>query len=235
MQHKSKTTAEEFFVVKDLERSLLGRQAAESLNLVNRVDALNSTETKERIKESHPNLFNGLGLIKHQEYDIKPTPNVSPFAITVPRQVPIPLRKESETQRNATNETQWSISRVEDSTEWCAPMVVMPKRDGKVGICVDLTRLNEFVDRENHPPPTTDATSANLAGARYFSKLDANSGFWQIKLSESSKHLTTFITPWKRYCFNVLPFGISSGSEKLIPEMYVPNPRRLGRTRMQHR
>ncbi|CAB3999375.1 Retrovirus-related Pol poly from transposon [Paramuricea clavata] len=74
--------------------------------------------------------------------------------------------------------------------------------------------LNQFVQRENHPLPTTDTTFANFAGARYFTKLDANSGFWQIKLSERSKPLTTFITPWGRYCFNVLPFGISSGSEK---------------------
>ena len=68
--------------------------------------------------------------------------------------------------------------------------------------------------RENHPLPTTATTFANLAGARYFSELDANSGYWQIKLSERSKPLTTFITPWGRYCFNVLAFGISSGSEK---------------------
>ena len=99
LQHKSKITAEKIFVVEGLERSLLGRHAAQSLNLVNRVDALNSTETKERIKENYPNLFNGLGQIKHQEYDIKLTTDVTPFAITVPRQVPIPLRKETESER----------------------------------------------------------------------------------------------------------------------------------------
>ena len=93
-------------------------------------------------------------------------------------------------------------------------MVVTPKGNGKVRICVDLTKLNQFVQRENHPLPTIDTTLGNLAGARHFSKLDANSGFWQIKLSERSRFLTTFITPWGRYCFNVLPFGISSGSEK---------------------
>ena len=122
--------------------------------MVNRVDALNSTETKEIIKEKHPNLFNGLGQIKHQEYDIKLTPDVTPFAITVPRQVPIPLRKktECELQRMERNGV---ISPVEDPTEWCAPMVVTPKSDGKVRICVDLTSLNEFVQRENHPLPTT--------------------------------------------------------------------------------
>ena len=59
-----------------------------------------------------------------------------------------------------------------------------------------------------------DLTLGKLAGAKYFTKLDANSGFWQIKLAESSRPLTTFITPWGRYCFNVLPYGISSGSEK---------------------
>ena len=59
-----------------------------------------------------------------------------------------------------------------------------------------------------------DTTLGKLAGAKFFSRLDANSGFWRIKLSERSRPLTTFITPWGRYCFNVLLFGISSGSEK---------------------
>ncbi|CAB4025773.1 Transposon Ty3-G Gag-Pol poly, partial [Paramuricea clavata] len=213
LRHEDKTTTEEIFVVKGLERSLLGRQAAHSLNLLNCVDALNSNEMKESVKEKYPNLFTGLGQIKDQEYDIKVTHEATPFAITVPRQVPIPLRKETERELQRM-ERNGVISRVEDPTEWCAPMVVTPKSNGKVRVCVDLTKLNQFVQRENHPLPTTDTTFANLAGARYFTKLDANSGFWQIKLSERSKPLTTFITPWGRYCFNVLPFGISSGSEK---------------------
>ena len=188
----------------------LGREAAQGLNLLNRVNALSSIETKERIKEKYPNLFIGPGQIKHQEYDIKLTPKVTPFAITVPRLVPIPLRKktERELQRMKRNAV---IAR---RSEWCAPMVVTPKSDGKVRICADLTNLNEFVQCENHPLPTTDATLANLAGARYFSRLDVNPGFWQIKLSERSKPLKTFITPWVRYCFNDLSFGISSRPEK---------------------
>ncbi|KAL5500080.1 hypothetical protein EMCRGX_G011580 [Ephydatia muelleri] len=44
-------------------------------------------------------------------------------------------------------------------------------------------------------------------------QLDANSGFWQIKLSESSSPLTTFITPFGRFCFQRLPFGITSAPE----------------------
>ena len=46
-----------------------------------------------------------------------------------------------------------------------------------------------------------------------FSKLDAISGFWQVVFEPESKLLTTFITPWGRYCFNRMPFGISSAPE----------------------
>ena len=92
-------------------------------------------------------------------------------------------------------------------------MVVVSKANGKVRICVDLTRLNDSVCRERHPLPAVDQTLAQLAGARVFSKLDANSGFWQIPLSPESIPLTTFITPYGRYCFNRLPFGITSAPE----------------------
>ena len=67
--------------------------------------------------------------------------------------------------------------------------------------------------REPHPIPTVDDVLGQLAGATQFSKLDANSGFWQIPLAEQSRSLTTFITPFGRYQFNKLPFGISSALE----------------------
>ena len=105
------------------------------------------------------------------------------------------------------------ITKIEQATEWCAGMVVVPKKSGSVRICVDFWALNESVLREVHPLPTVDETLAHLSGASVFSKLDANSGFWQIPLADSTKHLTTFITPYGRYCFNKLPFGISSAPE----------------------
>ena len=58
-----------------------------------------------------------------------------------------------------------------------------------------------------------DEALAQLAGAAVFSKLDATSGFWQIPLSPESRPLTTFVTPFGRYFFNKLPFGISSAPE----------------------
>ena len=55
--------------------------------------------------------------------------------------------------------------------------------------------------------------SYSFHSAKIFSKLDANSGFWQIPVAKESRPLTTFITPFGRYYFNKLPFGISSAPE----------------------
>uniref|UniRef100_A0A8C5D510 Gypsy retrotransposon integrase-like protein 1 n=1 Tax=Gouania willdenowi TaxID=441366 RepID=A0A8C5D510_GOUWI len=106
------------------------------------------------------------------------------------------------------------ISRVEEPTDWCCGMVVAPKKDKeKVRICVDMTPLNESVCRERYILPSVEQTLGMLTGAQYFSKLDANMGFWQIPLSKESAPLTTFITPFGRYHFNRLPFDISSAPE----------------------
>ena len=105
------------------------------------------------------------------------------------------------------------ISPVKQSTDWCSGMVVVPKPDGSVRVCVDLTHLNSAVKREVHPMSSVDESLAKLGHSKLFTQLDANSGFWQLPLDKSSRLLTTFLTPEGRFCFNRLPFGISSAPE----------------------
>ena len=52
-----------------------------------------------------------------------------------------------------------------------------------------------------------------MSGSQYFSKLDASSGYWQIKVDEESSNLLTFGTPFGRLWFKRLPYGIHSASE----------------------
>jgi len=110
-------------------------------------------------------------------------------------------------------EQQGVISKVDQPTDWCAPIVAVPKSNGDVRVCVDLTKLNDQVKRERLMLPSVDDVLSQLSGAKVFSKLDANSGFYQIEPTPQSALLTTFITPFGRFCYNRLPFGITSAPE----------------------
>ena len=101
------------------------------------------------------------------------------------------------------------IERVTRPTEWCAPMVPVQKSNGKLRICVDLRKLNSAVQRARFVLPTLEGIAPKLDGAQYSSKLHASSGFWRIPLRPDSAKLTTFITPFGRFCFKRLPFEIT--------------------------
>ena len=139
-------------------------------------------------------------------------PNSTPVCLYTARKIAHPLLPQikSELQSMVRQEI---ISAVTVPTQWCSGMVPVPKENGSVRICVDLTQLNKSVQREIHPMSSVDESLAKLGSSKIFTKLDANSGFWQLPLDDESRLLTTFITPYGRYCFNRLPFGISSAPE----------------------
>ncbi|XP_025999271.1 uncharacterized protein K02A2.6-like [Astatotilapia calliptera] len=211
--HKTK---EDIYVVKGLCTPLLSGHAAVALQLVARVNHI-SLDSIDAVKQEFPKLFNGLGKMEG-EYNIVLKPEAQPFSLSTPRRISLPLLPKVKEELNRM-EQQGVISKVEEPTDWCAPMVVVPKRTGKVRICSDLTELNKYVMREKHPLPSVEHTLGQLAGAKVFSKLDANAGFWQIPLSRDSSLLTTFITPFGRYCYNRLCFGISSAPEHFQKRM----------------
>ena len=91
-------------------------------------------------------------------------------------------------------ERQGIIRKVDEPTDWCAGMVIVPKPNGSLRICGDFTHLNECVRCERHILPSVEHLLASIQGAKLFSKLDANSGFHQIPLDEASQVFTTFIT-----------------------------------------
>ena len=94
-------------------------------------------------------------------------------------------------------------------------MVIVPKADKDIRICVDLTKLNRHIDRPIYPTTAPyDAVSNIKPGCKYFTKLDAKHGYWQIPIEEKSQHLTTFLTPWGRYKFLRAPMGFSATGDE---------------------
>jgi hypothetical protein len=87
------------------------------------------------------------------------------------------------------------------------------KKTNEIRICIDPRDLNKALLRPHHPMRTIEEIVADMPNAKVFSVLDAKSGFWQIQLDEHSSHYTTFSTPFGRYRFLRMPYGINSGSE----------------------
>ena len=158
------------------------------------------------------------GLVKCQQVKITLRENVHPYHVNVSRRVPIPLLPKVQAELNKMEQA-GIITKITEPTDWCAPMVVVTKRDSGVRLCVDLKELNRNIKRERYQIPTVDDILPKLASSTVFSKLDAASGYYQLPLEPDSAKLTTFITPQGRYCFRSLPFGISSASEIFQREM----------------
>ena len=137
-----------------------------------------------------------------EEFKIRLKPNATLHALSTPRNVPMPLRPKVEVELHCMTKLGVISIRCMSQHRY-AGMVVAPKKSSN--ICVDLNL------REIHPLPKVDESLAKLSRAR--DKLDAHSRFWQIPLTQESRLLTTFITPFGRYCFNKLPLGISCAPE----------------------
>ena len=87
----------------------------------------------------YPGIFHGLGTLG-EPYKIHIDPDAKPYAIFSPRRVPYPLQDKVK-QELSRMQTLGVISKVEDSTEWCAGIIALPKKSGGIRICVDLKLL----------------------------------------------------------------------------------------------
>ncbi len=214
LEYKGRCMDTNVYVLSQVSMPLLSRLAATQLEILACIDAV--FEAKQLIIKQYPELFKGLGHMR-QPYSIRLKPEAQPYAVFAPRRVPLPLlpKVQEELDRLLRLDV---IARVDEPTQWCAPIVVAPKGPG-IRLCVDLSQLNSSVMRERHIMPSVDQTLARLAGARVFSKLDCYNAFLQIPLTAESQLLTTFITPFGRYCFKRVPYGISSAPEHFQKRM----------------
>ena len=105
------------------------------------------------------------------------------------------------------------ITTVEQPTKWVNSVVLVRKPNGDVRICLDPVDLNKALKREHYPLKTVEEVASRMSEAKVFSTLDATSGFYQIKLAEESTLLTTLNTPFGRFKFERLRFGLVSAPE----------------------
>ncbi|CAB4045152.1 Hypothetical predicted protein [Paramuricea clavata] len=166
--------------------------------------------TSEQIFEKYAPCFEGIGRIS-EPYHIKIDDSVTPV-VHPPRNLPATLRDRVQAEL-FDMESKGIIKAVNEPTAWVNSMVVNEKRSGRLRICIDPRDLNKAIRREHYQLLTQQEITSRLTGAKFFSKLDATSGFWQMPLDDESSNLTTFNTPFGRYRFTVVPFGMVFAQE----------------------
>ena len=180
---------------------LLSRGVAEKMGLV------------KLIANISEEIFGDFGLMKTcPPVRIKLKQDAVPYNLTCPRRISEPLLKpvKEELDRMVSNGI---IESITEPTSFCSPMVPVLKKNGKVRICVDLKKLNQSVERERFVMPTVEELASKLANAKVFSTLDCSQSFWQLPLHPEDAKLTTFISPFGRFFFKRLPYGLNSSTE----------------------
>lgn len=94
------------------------------------------------------------------------------------------------------------------SSEWCSPVVLVPKKDGSLRFCIDFRYLNALSLFDSYPMPRIDDLVERVGRARYITTLDLSKGYWQVALASEARELTAFKTPFGMYQFKVMPFGL---------------------------
>ena len=214
----------EFQIVDGKNKPLLSAETCERLGLlkINIPDAIEvnsiaveqvKTEaplTKERVFSEYKDVFEGLGHIGDSSSFVV-SPDHAPIQHT-PRRVPVGLRKEVK-EKIEEMEKKGIITKEANPTEWISNMVVVAK-PGKIRICLDPRDLNKALQRPKYQMPTLEEVLPKLSKAKVFTTLDAKDGFYQIGLDESSSKKTTFWTPYGRYRYLRMPFGINLAPEE---------------------
>ena len=100
-------------------------------------------------------VFEGIGCLQGQPVKIKLAEGVTPHCVHTPRRIPLPMHPKLKAELDKM-EKQGIISRITEPTEWCAPIVIAPKKNGSIRVCVDLRMLNKAVAREQFSIPTLE-------------------------------------------------------------------------------
>ncbi|XP_048257540.1 uncharacterized protein K02A2.6-like [Haliotis rufescens] len=206
------TSQADFFISGEEGPAILGLPTCRQLRVVTLNCEIKDSPPKQKVdgKEdlirSYPDRFQGIGQFK-KECHITVDPSVPPM-IHAPRRCPIHLKDEIKAELDEMEKIK-VIAKVTEPTDWVSSLAYSRKASGKLRVCLDPKDLNTAIKRPHYKTPTLEEITHKFSGATVFSKLDARHGYWSVKLDEESSMLTTFNSPFGRYRFLRLPFGLN--------------------------
>ena len=201
-------------VVRGSGPSLMGRDWLKVIKLdwktVGKVSTSENLESRvEALKEKYKEVFSEeLGTITPLKAQLNVKPDAQPKFFK-PRSVPYALRDVVECELDRL-ESEGVLEKTHYS-EWAAPVVAVPKRDGRIRLCGDYkVTINQALDVDQYPLPKPEDIFACLSGGQHFTKLDLTQAYNQLLLDEDSRKYVTINTHKGLYQYTRLPFGIAS-------------------------
>ena len=215
----------EFVVVREVFTPLIGAGAAQQMKLINTNNSNFITASPTRPSQPEVHQLTSTEKIVQEYADIfqrevgslpgtvhlETEDNASPVIIP-PRRVPTALKTKLKEELDKYVKL-GVLAQVEEPNPWVSSLAVATKKSGALRICIDPKHLNAALKRETYQLPILDDMLPELAQAKVFSTVDLKAGYWHCVLDEESSLLTTFSTPYGRYRWLRLPFGLSVSSE----------------------
>ena len=106
--------------------------------------------------------------------------------------------------------------------EWLANVILVPKKNDKVRVCVDFRNLNKANLKDDFPLPHIDMLVDSTAEHAMLSFMDGFSSYNQIMMAPEDREKTSFITEWGTYCYRVMPFGLKIAGATYKREATTP-------------
>mmetsp|Transcript_119887 Transcript_119887/g.346392 ORF Transcript_119887/g.346392 Transcript_119887/m.346392 type:complete len:738 (-) Transcript_119887:6878-9091(-) len=161
------------------------------------------------VLQRHSTLLEGrLGTWKDVLVDVDLLPNVQPYHCK--NYIPIPhiyletLKKEIERLIAI-----GVLERADGPSDWCAPGFVIPKKDNRPRLIIDLRQANKAIKRTPWPMPYITNLISEIGRYKYCTCLDLSMGYYHFQLSERLKEMTTFVLPFGRFRYRRLPMGLN--------------------------
>ena len=194
--------------------------------------------TQEKVETTYADVFQGLGKFPGEPYKLRLKPDAVP-AKHRPRKAPVHLQDafHEEVERLVNIDV---LEKVTEPTEWVNSFVIVEKVidssnahspnhsiKKSIHLCIDPKDLNEALEREPYYSRSIDELISMFAGAKVFTIVDMDKGYWQVVLHPEFRKLTCMAFDIGRYQFKRLPMGSKVASDifqRMLDSVYIGLP-----------